>query len=175
MIVSLLYCLCFFICNICSSEREEEEYERELRSVMVSNIVPKATLEQIKAFFEQAGKVKKVNLVTDRFTKKHKGCLIFFHFKFFFLRFSSFFLLYQKMISISSPMLTIFIVFLFVDSVILNTKKQKVFRKQFVFLDNLFSDIQLVLNFHKRRKTEQQRLLQGKRFVLLIMQSVNEK
>ncbi len=53
--------------------REEEEAERDARTVFACNLPIRATESDLKEFFEQAGKVRDVRLITDRNSRKSKG------------------------------------------------------------------------------------------------------
>lgn len=51
----------------------EDVGDRDARTVFVTNLPLKANAQDIKEFFERAGKVRDVRLITDRFSKKSKG------------------------------------------------------------------------------------------------------
>eukprot|EP01113_Clastostelium_recurvatum_P040522 TRINITY_DN630_c1_g1_i5.p1 TRINITY_DN630_c1_g1~~TRINITY_DN630_c1_g1_i5.p1 ORF type:complete len:522 (+),score=147.61 TRINITY_DN630_c1_g1_i5:158-1723(+) len=55
------------------AEREIMEAEREMRSVFVANLPLRAREKEIKEFFSQAGEVNRIQLITDKHTRKSKG------------------------------------------------------------------------------------------------------
>jgi hypothetical protein len=54
-------------------ERELAELERDLRTVFVYQLHPKAPLKEIFQLFSQAGKVADIRIITDRYTGRSKG------------------------------------------------------------------------------------------------------
>ena len=54
-------------------ERELAELERDLRTVFVYQLHPKAPLKDIFKLFSQAGKVADIRIITDRYTGRSKG------------------------------------------------------------------------------------------------------
>jgi RNA-binding protein 39 len=54
-------------------ERELKELERDLRTIFVYQLHPKAELKDMFAFFSVAGKVADIRIITDRYTKRSKG------------------------------------------------------------------------------------------------------
>jgi RNA recognition motif-containing protein len=54
-------------------ERELMELERDLRTVFVYQLHPKASLKDIFKLFKQAGKVSDIRIITDRYTGRSKG------------------------------------------------------------------------------------------------------
>jgi RNA-binding protein 23/39 len=54
-------------------ELELLELTRDARTIFVSQLVVRATEEQVKEFFEQIGQVEDVKLIRDKFSNKSKG------------------------------------------------------------------------------------------------------
>lgn len=60
------------------SEKEEEDYDRDLRTVFVTQIHMKADEREVFEFFSKAGRVSDVRLIKDQRTRRSKGCVEFF-------------------------------------------------------------------------------------------------
>jgi len=54
-------------------QRELQELERDLRTVFVYQLHPKASLKEMHSLFKQAGKVTDIRVITDRYTGRSKG------------------------------------------------------------------------------------------------------
>lgn len=59
--------------NLPPRERERLEIERDERTVFAANIHIRATEEDVKKFFEEAGPVNMITFIKDRRSRKHKG------------------------------------------------------------------------------------------------------
>ena len=53
--------------------REEEENTRAIRTIFVSQLQVRASERHIRPYFEQAGEVRDVRLIKDKYTQRSKG------------------------------------------------------------------------------------------------------